>query len=84
MGTMQLPVVKEGMICKYTIKVFKMLHPNIDNSIIVCKAGTKHGVDCGTSMSLSFTNLSQQINHIHTASDAAPILYAGGIVLKTA
>ena len=57
-----------------------MLHPYIDNSIIVCKAGIKHGVDCGTSTSLSFVNLSQQIIHIHIALDAATTAKVDDIV----
>ena len=38
-------VAKEGMQCKLTIKVFKMLHPNVGNGAIVRKANTKHSVD---------------------------------------
>ena len=65
------PVAKEGMICKHTVKVFKMLHPNVDDGTMVLEAGTKHGVDRATPMSQSFTNLSQHSIHIQTASGAA-------------
>ena len=45
------PVAREGMICKHMVKVFKMLHLDIEDNIIVREAGTLHGVDCDTPMS---------------------------------
>ena len=64
-------VAKEGMICKHIVKVFKMLHPNVDDGIMVLEAGTKHGVDRATPMSKFVTNLSQHSTDIHIAPDAA-------------
>lgn len=46
------PITKEeGMIYKHIMKMFKMLHPNIDDGVIVCEAGTTHDVDQNTPMS---------------------------------
>ena len=61
------PIAKEGMICKHIVKVFKMLHPHVDDGTMVLEAGTKHGVDRATLMSQSFTGLSQPSTHIHVA-----------------
>ena len=33
-----------GLICKYVVKVFKMLHPDTEDGVIVREAGTLHGV----------------------------------------
>ena len=65
------PIAKEGMICKHTVKVFKMLHPHVDDGIIVREAGTKHGVDRATPMSQSFMDLSQRSGKGKTALDVA-------------
>lgn len=44
------PVAREGMICKHTMKVFKMLHLDIHDGLIVKQEGALHGVDCRTIM----------------------------------
>ena len=49
------PVAREGMICKHTMKVFKMLHPDIQDGLIVRQASTLHGVDRGTPMSQCYS-----------------------------
>lgn len=51
------PVAQEGMICKHTVKVFKMLHPDIMDGVIVREAGTRHGVDRNTPMSLCYSKI---------------------------
>lgn len=61
-------IVKEDMICKHTIKVFKIFHPGIDDNVIVHEVGAKHGVDCATLMSQSFMSLSQQSTQLYTAT----------------
>ena len=38
------PIAKEGIICKHNVKVFKMLHPDIEDGVIFREAGTKHGI----------------------------------------
>lgn len=45
------PIGNEGMICKHSIKVFKMIHPDIEDGLIVREAGTRHGVDKDTPLS---------------------------------
>ena len=60
-----------------------MLHPNVDDGIMVFEAGTKHGVDRATPMSQSFTNLSQHSTHIHTALDAATIANVDDVLQDT-
>lgn len=49
------PIACENMICKHTMKVFKMLHLNIKYGVIVKEAGTLHGVDRTTPMSQCYT-----------------------------
>ena len=51
------PVAQEGMICKHTVKVFKMLHPDIEDGFIVREAGTRHGVDRTTPMSQCYAKV---------------------------
>ena len=63
------PVAKEGMICKHTVKVFKMLHPGVDDGVIVCEVGTKHGTQCATPMAHCYTRMSQQTIQLHVPSD---------------
>ena len=53
------PIAREGMMCKHTVKVFKMLHPNIEDGVIVREAGTLHGVHRATPMAQCFSTLSQ-------------------------
>ena len=77
------PIAKEGMICKHTVKVFKMLHPHVDDGTMVLKAGTKHGVDRATPMSQSFMSLSQPSTHIHAAPDSATTCNVDDIVEDT-
>lgn len=49
-----------------------MLHPHIDDGIIVREADrAEHGVDHAIQMSQFFMNFSQQSTHIHTALDVA-------------
>ena len=38
------PIASQGMICKHAVKVFKMLHPGIEDGLIVREAGTLYGV----------------------------------------
>lgn len=59
------PVANEGMICKHTIKVFKMLHPGIEDGAIVREAGTRHGTQRDTPMKHVYARLSQQTTEIH-------------------
>ena len=51
------PIAREGMICKHTMKVFKMLHPDIQDGLIVRQAGTLHGVDRSTPMSQCYSKV---------------------------
>ena len=53
------PIAKECMICKHTVKVFKMFHPHVVDGIIVREAYTKYRVDRATPMPQSFTDLFQ-------------------------
>ena len=39
------PVACECMICKYTVKVFKMLHPDIKDCVIIREVVTLYSVD---------------------------------------
>jgi hypothetical protein len=39
------------MICKHVVKVFKMLHPDVKDGVIVHEAGTFHGVERTVPMS---------------------------------
>ena len=45
------PVAQEGMIYKHTVKVFKMLHPDVDDGVIFREVGTKYSIDCRTLLS---------------------------------
>ena len=49
------PVASEGMICKHTVKVFKMLHPEVDDGVLFREAGSKHGIDRETLLSQCFS-----------------------------
>lgn len=62
-------VIRKGMICKRIVKVFKMLHPSINDSVIVHEAGTKHSVDHAILIFQCYTNLSQQSTQLHTPVD---------------
>jgi hypothetical protein len=48
------PIAQEGIMCKHTVKVFKMLHPEVKDGVIFCEAGTKHGIDRATPLSQCF------------------------------
>ena len=63
------PVASEGMICKPTIKVFKMLHLGIEDGAIVCEASTRHGTQCGTPKKHCYARLLQQTTEIHVLDD---------------
>ena len=74
------PVAREGMICKHTVKVFKMLHPDIHDGLIVRHAGTLHGVDRGTPMSQCYakppapvTNKEQAPNPLQDITNCEPV-----------
>lgn len=51
------PIAKKGMICKHIVKVFKMLHPNVDDNIMVCEVGTKYNVQHNTLMTYCYMRL---------------------------
>ena len=57
------PVAWEGMICKHTMKVFKMLHPDIKDGVIVREVGTMHGVDRATPMSQCYSKAGHALMH---------------------
>lgn len=63
------PVAREGMICKHTIKVFKMLHPDVQDGVIVREAGTMHGVDRATPMSQCHSKARREgLTHGHSGN----------------
>lgn len=43
-------IASEGMIYKYTVKMFKMFHPDIKDDIIVREVGILDGVERNTHM----------------------------------
>ena len=51
------PIVAQGMICKHTMKVFKMLHPELEDGTIVRHAGTEHGTHRQILLSQSLANV---------------------------
>jgi hypothetical protein len=57
------PVAQEGMICKHTVKVFKMLHLDIKDGVIVREVGTRHEVDRITPMSHCYSKVPQTMFH---------------------
>ena len=63
------PIAKECMICKHTVKVFKMFHPHVVDGIIVREAYTKYRVDRATPMPQSFTDLFQWSGHMRIAPE---------------
>ena len=38
-------IASHGMICKYAVKIFKMLYPDIEDGLDVREAGTLHGFE---------------------------------------
>ena len=54
------PIVKEGMMCKHTVKVFKILHPDVEDGVIFREVDTKHGIYRATSLSQCFARPEQQ------------------------
>ena len=50
-------IAAQGMICKHTMKVFKVLHPKIENMIIVRHASMEHGTQRTLPLSQCFANL---------------------------
>ena len=74
------PVAQQGMICKHTIKVFKMLHPGIEDGAIVREAGTRHGTRRCTPLADCYTRLSQQTTHIYVPDDACTPLEVEPVV----
>ena len=62
------PIALQGMMCKHTVKVFKMLHPDILDNVIVREAGTLHGVQRATPMAQCYSALShvQRRDEHHT------------------
>ena len=63
------PVAQQGMICKHTMKVFKMLHPDIHDGVIVREAGTMHGVDRATPMSQCYSKARRGLLNERLAGD---------------
>ena len=57
-------VAQEGMICKHTVKVFKMLHLDIEDGVIFREACTKHGINHGTPLWQCFARPSQQLVYL--------------------
>ena len=51
------------MLCKHIMKVFKMLHLDIQDGVIVREAGTLHGVDRGTPISQCYSKVPQAPLH---------------------
>ena len=74
------PVAKEGMICKHTVKVFKMLHPGFVDGAIVREAGTRHGTLRGTPIATCYAGLSQQSTEIYVPDDVAAPLQVQPVV----
>ncbi len=56
------PLVAQGIICKYVMKIFKMLHPHIPDGAIVWKIGTFHGVHRGPTLDvhINFVDMPNQ------------------------
>lgn len=52
-------IASEGMIYKYTVKMFKMFHPDIKDDIIVREVGILDGVERNTHMAQCHSVLSQ-------------------------
>jgi len=63
------PIAKEGMICKHTVKVFKMLHHEVHDGVIVREVGTIHGTQRTTPTAHCYTRMSQQTTQLHIPSD---------------
>lgn len=62
---------KEGMICKHTIKVFKMLNTDINNGVIVRATRTKHKQ--GRAIPMLLINLSLHSTESYFAIDIAKV-----------
>ena len=63
------------MIYKHVVKVFKMLHPIVDDGVIVCEVGTKHSTQCDTSiMAHCYMRMSQQTTQLYVLSDMGNLL----------
>jgi hypothetical protein len=56
-------IAHEGMMCKHTVKVFKMLHPDIKDGVIVRDVDTLHGVQHAIPMAQCYYVLSQVEQH---------------------
>ena len=70
-GQCDCPVAREGMICKHTMKVFKMLHPDMHDGVIVREAGTMHGVDRATPMSPCYSKARRALFNEGLAGDSS-------------
>ena len=67
------PVAREGMMCKHTVKVFKMLHPDVEDGVIFREAGTKHGIDRETQLSQCFSKLAEEPPHLQFTATQPPV-----------
>ena len=68
------PIAREGMICKHTLKVFKMLHPNVDDGHIFREAGSKYGVDRETRLPECFSKPAEEPSPLESPSTQPPVL----------
>ena len=59
------------MICKYNVKMFKILNLGVDNDVIVCGTCTKHKIQHAISMAHYYTWISQQTTELHIPSNVA-------------
>ena len=70
------PIAEEGMMCKHTVKVFKMLHPDVEDGVIFREADTKHGINRATPLSQCFARPEQQAISLDVRSSQPSV---GGI-----
>ena len=66
-------IAREGMICKHTVKVFKMLHPDVEDGVIFREAGTKYGIDRETLLSRCFSKPAEEPPHLELRSTQPPV-----------
>jgi hypothetical protein len=67
------PIACEGMICKHTLKIFKILHPNVDDGHIFREAGSKYGIDREIRLPECFSKLVEEPSPLESPSTQSPV-----------
>lgn len=68
------PIVAQSMICKHIIKMFEILHLEIEDKVIMQHASTFHDIERTFSSSICFINY-RRLKQVHVVSQLKAELF---------